>query len=549
MVALKRWATERQLQDLLCELVRIPSISGSAAEREFPKAVAGLLSEMPYFREHPELLRSHPAEDGRELVTALVRSKRPTSRTVVLLSHFDVVEIDCYGEWQEHAFHAEELTRLFYDRPEALPDDVRADVESGNWLFGRGVMDMKCGLAVHMSMLERAADGEFDGNVLLLAVPDEEVNSVGMRAAVPVLTAMAEELGLEYALVLNAEAMHRPAEDDSIRYLEKGSIGKALPGYLCYGRETHVAQPFEGLNGNYMAAEITRELELDASFCEEVDGYLAPPPTNLIQSSLMTSYSVTIPYRAVAMFNLLMLEKTVDELVAPLLGVAERAARRIEERFAERVKRFASLGGADRPDFKVKVLRYEELLDIANRTFGEAQVKLAIAAAAEQLPPGADDRQAAAAAVDAIALLCKHLAPMIVLFFAPPYYPPISSRNDPFVNGLADRLSEYAKERHGMELRSNSHHGAMLDLSYVGSEEAAASVRQLAADMPLWGERYSIPFEAMEKFKVPVMNLGPFGKDAHKWTERLNRDHAFGKLPDVVAYCLKVVFEGANGEK
>ena len=45
---------------------------------------------------------------------------------------------------------------------------------------GRGTMDMKCGLALQMAMIEQACEERFDGNVLLLAVPDEEVNSVGM---------------------------------------------------------------------------------------------------------------------------------------------------------------------------------------------------------------------------------------------------------------------------------------------------------------------------------------------------------------------------------
>lgn len=54
---------------------------------------------------------------------------------------------------------------------------MRTDAESGDWLFGRGTMDMKAGLAVQLSMLERAMNGHFDGNVLLITVPDEEVNS------------------------------------------------------------------------------------------------------------------------------------------------------------------------------------------------------------------------------------------------------------------------------------------------------------------------------------------------------------------------------------
>ncbi len=64
---------------------------------------------------------------------------------------------------------------------------------------------MKAGIALHISMVERACNGEFDGNILLLSVPDEEVNSLGMRKAVPVLLELARKHQLDFSLMLNAE--------------------------------------------------------------------------------------------------------------------------------------------------------------------------------------------------------------------------------------------------------------------------------------------------------------------------------------------------------
>ena len=39
---------------------------------------------------------------------------------------------------------------------------MREDIEHGEWLFGRGTMDMKCGLALQMAMIEQACEGRFD---------------------------------------------------------------------------------------------------------------------------------------------------------------------------------------------------------------------------------------------------------------------------------------------------------------------------------------------------------------------------------------------------
>ena len=57
------------------------------------------------------------------------------------------------------------------------------DLKSGDYLFGRGTMDMKMGLALHLHLLEIASSEKWPINLMLLTVPDEEVNSAGMRAA------------------------------------------------------------------------------------------------------------------------------------------------------------------------------------------------------------------------------------------------------------------------------------------------------------------------------------------------------------------------------
>ena len=137
-----------------------------------------------------------------------------------------------YGVWKEDAFNPKKLTCMFYAHKDELPDHVREDIEQGEWLFGRGTMDMKCGLALQMAMIEQACEGRFDGNIVLLAVPDEEVNSVGMRAAVPRLLDLAREHDLDYKTVLNSEPMFSRHPGDQKKYIYTGSIGKVLPVFF-----------------------------------------------------------------------------------------------------------------------------------------------------------------------------------------------------------------------------------------------------------------------------------------------------------------------------
>jgi arginine utilization protein RocB len=544
---MSRWQTKEQLIELLCELVQIPSVSGSAAEQTMSAAIVGHLRTLPYYQQHPSHLQAHPAEDGRHLVTAL--AKKPGVReTVILISHFDVVGVEDYGAWQPHAFDPKSLTALFRERPGELPDAVRQDLENDSWLFGRGTMDMKCGLALHMSLIERACDGDFSGNLLLVTVPDEEANSVGMRAAVPVLLRIAEEYGLEYVTVLNSEPMFARFPGDTGHYLYTGSIGKVLPGFLCYGKETHVGEPLAGLNANLMASMVNCEIELNTAFCEAAAGEVTAPPTNLLQKDLKKEYSVQIPHRAVTLFNLFLQEKRVGEITEELLTAARNAAEKIRRRYTQQAAAFSRYGSFVPPELSIAVLTYEELFAHAVRTHGLERVRQM---QQELLAHrgGKDDRETTIALVDQLAILCKELSPMIILFFAPPFYPAVSSGSHPLIRRTAAKLEAYAARQHGVHLQRQQYFGGISDLSYCGLQYPAASMQPLVANMPLWDRGYTIPLQALEAFDVPVLNLGPIGRDAHQWTERLDVEYAFVTLKDMLARCIDILLQEAGNEK
>jgi arginine utilization protein RocB len=49
--------------------------------------------------------------------------------------------------------------------------------------------------------------------------------------------------------------------------------------------------------------------------------------------------------------------------------------------------------------------------------------------------------------------------------------------------------------------------------------------------MPLWQKTYDIPFAGMEALSVPVINIGPWGKDLHKFTERVYKIDLYERTP------------------
>ncbi|MEC4202145.1 M20/M25/M40 family metallo-hydrolase [Bacillus sp. AAVF1] len=526
-----KWQTVEELKQLLISLVQYESISGTAGEVALAKYMHDLLKDRSYFQKNPEYLKLHPMEDGRYFLTALVK-KEEKSNTVLLLSHFDVVDTADYGEFKHTACKVPELMDVLNDKKELLPERVRRDLESGEWLFGRGSMDMKAGLAVQFSMLERAMNGEFDGNLLLITVPDEEVNSQGMLEAVPALKALEEEFGLHYTSCLNCEPMFEKHPGDQKQYVYSGSIGKALAGFFCKGIETHVGEPFAGVNANLMVSEINRLLELNVDYCEEADGEVTPPPANLMQKDLKEAYSVQTPHAAVSLFNVLMMERSAAELHHMLLlDTAKEAAANIQTNIERKTAEYQRFEAFTPMNPTVSVLTFEELWNKAKEKAGKSEAERILNFAfANRGKLG--DRDFSTKIVSELASLCKEDAPMIVLFYSPPFYPAVSSKDDPLIRKVMKDVKQYAADRYGIEFTEVQYFPGLSDLSYLQLQKQ--SVDAFTSNMPLFQHGYSLPKGRENALFVPVINIGPAGKDPHKWTERLHVPFSFGKLPDIL---------------
>ena len=59
------------------------------------------------------------------------------------------------------------------------------------------------------------------------------------------------------------------------------------------------------------------------------------------------------------------------------------------------------------------------------------------------------------------------------------------------------------------------------DLSYAALQNGEGILPVIGPNMPLWQKTYDLPFAEMEALSVPVINIGPWGKDLHKYTERV----------------------------
>ena len=128
--------------------------------------------------------------------------------------------------------------------------------------------------------------------------------------------------------------------------------------------------------------------------------------------------------------------------------------------------------------------------------------------------------------------------PMAVVAFAPPYYPAADSmaaQNSEFT-GLLEKLSAMES------IRFNRYFNGVSDCSYC-CVDPNFNEKMIEKNLLLWGKAYPFDLNSLKKLQIPFMLLGPWGKDLHERTERVNIESVSKKLPAVLDAILSYVGE------
>lgn len=536
--------TREGMLNLTRELVRIRSVSHTSGENEAADAIFSLLAEESYFREHPGFLRFLPVEEGglqRRAVLAFVRAGNETARTVLLNGHFDVVDTDVCGDLADLAFDADAYTACMGQRD--IPDDAREDLVSGNWLFGRGVMDMKAGLAMHMAYLAHMSRhrSELGVNLLFLAVPDEEGSSVGMRGSLSGLCSFIREERLDLVAALSGEpafwTSKTTGESRPHRVLFTGTTGKIMPLFFCVGREAHVGYSFDGVNAAALAARVVCLMDCCPDLIDGTGEDTLTPPVCLKLKDLRDTYSVTLPERAAAYFNVLTVSRSPLDMLEICRNVARRALEETLADIRKAGRRFQELSGRSDtpvPDWQSSVYTVRELVDRLAGEKGMTEAGRMLNAFAEKLPVDMDEREKGLAVLDHLVSLVNLKGPAVVVGFLPPYYPQRINlratekecRLRSIMEGVLSELESSVGQVSLVECFSG-----IMDLSYMGFQGRPEELTTLADNMPGWGTVFSLSMKDLMSLDVPIASVGPSGKDAHKDTERLELDYSFTVAP------------------
>lgn len=248
----------KRIKEIALELVAQKSIVETDDEVTMSDKVYEIMSRMDYYKKHPEKLYFVPAKNdkwNRKIVVAIMNGeKKPSNKTVVFIGHTDTVGISDYGNLAEYATKPDELVEKL--KEVSLRQEVKDDMASGKYIFGRGIFDMKSGDANVMGIMEEVSKDieNFEGNIIFAAVCDEEGNSQGMLAFVPELIRLKKEFGYDYQAMLDPDYIAPAYPGDPNVYQYIGTVGKLMPTFYVVGKETHVDESFSGLDPNQIAA-------------------------------------------------------------------------------------------------------------------------------------------------------------------------------------------------------------------------------------------------------------------------------------------------------
>jgi acetylornithine deacetylase len=184
------------LAELIAQLVSIDSVNpdlvpGGAGEAEIARFVASWLDRAGLEVQILEPVRGRPSVVG-------VARGRGSGRTLMLNAHMDTVG------------HA------------GMDSPLEPRIDGGR-LYGRGAYDMKAGLAAIMLAGATAAEASLEGSVVVTAVADEEVASLGSEE-------VARRFRADGAIVTEPTGLEVCVAHKGFVQLEIESVGRAAHG-------------------------------------------------------------------------------------------------------------------------------------------------------------------------------------------------------------------------------------------------------------------------------------------------------------------------------
>ncbi len=539
------------VKELTIDLVRIPSIVKTSGEADCAERVHAFYADLPYFKTHPEQLMLQQTQDDEieryNVLTMVKGTKGNSNRTIILMGHIDTVGVDDFGSLKKSAFDPEKLPELLQEL--RLDEDILRDIDSGEYMFGRGALDMKSGVAGQMWLIRYFSEHpeELDGNLIAIAECDEEDNAHGIISALKVLKEWKQTYGLEYIAAINADYSTPYHENDENRYVYFGTIGKLLPAFYVVGKETHVGQAYGGLDPNLLVAELTRLIDLNPELSDEAQGEVTIPPVSLKQTDFKDRYTVQTAIAAYVYYNFFTHRMTPKDVMAKMKEKAVEAFDNVVKYTNESYRRFCQMAGHQYTalPWKTRVYTWEEFYAELVHQHGArfAEHLKQYAKELHKRNPSMDLRDFNVRMVEEAWSWAKDKSPAVIGYYSSTMYTNLEmtgrTENEQRLLDCVTASVEAVQEYSGKPVVTKMFYPYISDSSFMALGGDMQHLGALQYNTPAWGVKYTHPIEDIAEIDVPVVNIGTYGKDGHKLTERVHMRHTFEHIPNITYNAIK----------
>ncbi|MBU3179949.1 M20/M25/M40 family metallo-hydrolase [Clostridium psychrophilum] len=543
--------SEKKIKDILIDLVSVQSDTGTSLEKDIEKYLYRWLQKLDYFHKNVmnvgiHLLENDPLE--RSVVWGLIKGKG--RKTVILLNHHDVVDSNDYQTLKDYAYSPDLLKEML---PKVeLSKNVNDDLTSGEWIFARGAADMKAGIAIQLSLVEKfSKQDNMDGNILFLSVADEESLSLGMRQSVNLLEKIKNKFDLEYNLLIDSEPYQKTENNEGVFYT--GSVGKLMPVVYVRGKKTHIGDIFQGFNSILLLSQIVSETELNTDFSDIVEDEISPPPSWTFFRDGKKFYDASTPESAGGYFSILTLKRTPNIILDQLIEISKHAFENVIVQMNSNYSRHLRKMNKDQCilPWKSNVKTFAQIYNDAIEESGDEFLKdyrLTINKLKIDVKNNIINIQESSLAIIGKTLeYISDKTPLAVLAFSPPYYPHVSINDfkklDKGVSKIDEVIIRIANEVCNENYCKKNYFMGISDMSYVALNESEKIIPHIQYNMPLWKTMYDIPFETIKRLAIPSVNIGPCGKDIHKFTERVLEKDVVRQTPKIIESVIKHVLK------
>ncbi len=133
--------------------------------------------------------------------------------------------------------------------------------------------------------------------------------------------------------------------------------------------------------------------------------------------------------------------------------------------------------------------------------------------------------------------------PLIIIYFSSAFSPRVymkgeRSEEQRLIEALAEAVNR-VKKITGDKIQVKKFYPYISDMSFFAISDDTEEVENLKLNMPGWGKKYTLDTEKIRELNIPLVNVSPHGKDAHKATERVYKKYSFGSVPMIILETIK----------